>query len=34
VNIKERWYTHIKKMIGVESKGGERLYDYRPEDME
>lgn len=26
VKISERWYTHIKKMIGVESKGNERLY--------
>lgn len=27
VNIKERWYTHIKKMVGVEPKGNERLYE-------
>ena len=26
VKISERWYTHIKKMIGVEAKGNERLY--------
>lgn len=26
VKIAERWYTHIKKMIGVEAKGNERLY--------
>lgn len=32
VNIKERWYQHIKKMIGVEAKGGEKLYEWRPED--
>lgn len=32
VNIKDRWYQHIKKMIGVESKGMEKVYDYRPED--
>ena len=33
VSIKERWYTHFKKMLGVEAKGTERLYDYRPDDM-
>lgn len=27
VNIKERWYQHAKKMIGVESSGGEKLYE-------
>lgn len=32
VNIKDRWYQHIKKMIGVEVKGNEKLYNYRPED--
>lgn len=26
VKVAERWYTHIKKMIGVEAKGNERLY--------
>lgn len=26
VKISERWYTHIKKMIGVEAKGNEKLY--------
>lgn len=31
-SIKDRWYQHIKKMIGVEPKGGEKLYKYRPED--
>ena len=33
-SIKERWYTHIKKMLGVEAKGTERLYEYRPDDFE
>lgn len=33
-SIKDRWYTHIKKMIGVEAKGMERLYEYRPDDFE
>lgn len=32
VNIKERWYQHVKKMIGVMSKGNERVYEWRPED--
>lgn len=32
INIKERWYEHIKKMLGVDSKGNEKLYNYRPED--
>ena len=32
VNIKDRWYQHIKKMIGVEPKGTEKVYNYRPED--
>lgn len=32
VNIKERWYQHIKKMVGVEPTGNEKLYNYRPED--
>lgn len=32
VNIKDRWYQHIKKMIGVDVKGGEKVYNYRPED--
>ena len=31
-SIKDRWYTHIKKMLGVEAKGSERLYEYRPEE--
>lgn len=33
VNIKDRWYTHIKKMVGVEAKGSERLYEYRPDEL-
>lgn len=32
VNIKDRWYQHCKKMIGVDNRGNEKLYDYRPED--
>ena len=32
-NIKDRWYTHIKKMVGVEAKGLERLYTYRPDEL-
>lgn len=32
VNIKERWYEHVKKMIGADTKGNEKLYKYRPED--
>ena len=31
VNIKDRWYQHVKKMIGVMPKGNEKLYDWRPE---
>ncbi len=33
VNIKERWYTHMKKMLGVEKTGNEKLYSlgYGPE---
>lgn len=33
VNLKDRWYTHIKKMVGVEAKGTERLYEYRPDEL-
>lgn len=33
-SIKDRWYTHIKKMLGVEAKGTERLYEYGPDDFE
>lgn len=25
---------HIKKMLGVEAKGTERLYEYKPDDFE
>ena len=32
VNIKDRWYEHIKKMIGADNKGSERLYNYRPNE--
>lgn len=32
VDIKQRWYTHCKKMVGAELKGNEKLYEYRPED--
>ena len=32
VDIKARWYEHVKKMIGVDAKGSEKLYKYRPED--
>ncbi len=34
VNVKERWYQHAKKLIGVMSKGNEKLYgsDWRPND--
>lgn len=32
-SIKDRWYTHIKKMVGVEAKGSERLYEYRPDEL-
>lgn len=27
VDLKERWYTHIKKMVGAEAKGWEKLYN-------
>lgn len=33
-DIKERWYQHVKKMVGVDSKGGELLYDYEPDQLE
>lgn len=32
VNIKDRWYQHVKKMIGVMPTGNEKVYDWRPED--
>lgn len=28
VNIKERWYQHIRKMLGVDNRGNEKLYKY------
>lgn len=31
-DLKDRWYQHAKKMLGVDSKGYERLYNYHPED--
>ena len=32
VNIKERWYQHVKKMIGMLPVGNEKLYKYdRPD---
>lgn len=31
-DIKDRWYQHVKKMIGVMPKGNEKVYDWRPED--
>lgn len=27
-NVYERWFEHMKKMIGVEAKGNEKLYEY------
>lgn len=27
-NIYERWFEHAKKMVGVDSKGNEKLYEY------
>ena len=33
VNIKERWYQHVKKMIGVTGRGNEKLYEYRPNEL-
>lgn len=34
VNVKERWYQHAKKLIGVMGKGGEKLYggNWKPDD--
>ena len=32
-SIKDRWYTHCKKMLGVEAKGTERLYEYGPDEL-
>lgn len=31
LNIYERWTMHIKKMLGIESSGSEKLYKYSPE---
>ena len=31
-NIYERWFEHAKKMIGVEPKGNEKLYEYKVGD--
>ena len=33
VNIKERWYQHVKKMVGVTGRGNEKLYEYRPNEL-
>jgi len=30
VNIYDRWTTHIKKMLGIEASGGEKLYKFKP----
>lgn len=32
VDLLDRWYTHVKKMVGAEKKGNERVYRYKPED--
>ena len=32
VSIKDRWYQHVKKMIGVMPTGNEKVYEWRPED--
>lgn len=32
VDLLDRWYTHVKKMVGAEKKGNERVYKYKPED--
>lgn len=34
VDIKTRWYTHCKKMVGAETAGGEWLYKCRPDELE
>ena len=31
-NIKDRWYQHAKKMLGIDAKGNEKLYKYQPQD--
>ncbi len=33
VNIKDRWYQHVKKMIGAMVKGNESLYKYDRPDL-
>lgn len=34
-DIKERWYEHIKKIVGKDPSGGEKLYDdIRPDEVE
>jgi len=30
INIYDRWTTHIKKMLGIEASGGEKLYKFKP----
>ena len=32
VSIKDRWYQHVKKMIGAMPAGNEKVYEWRPED--
>lgn len=32
VSIKDRWYQHVKKMIGVMPTGNEKVYEWRPEN--
>lgn len=33
-DIKDRWYQHIKKMVGADKRGNEKLYEYGPQDFE
>lgn len=30
VNVYDRWTTHIKKMLGIEASGGEKIYKFKP----
>lgn len=30
VNVYDRWTTHIKKMLGIEAAGGEKIYKFKP----
>ena len=30
VNVYDRWTTHIKKMLGIESSGNEKIYKFKP----